>query len=340
MVSQSLFYIKNNKTEEITQLTDINISHQLRLFFNYEHNIKFEKVEWIDTIDINLMEELLYNKDAVEVLKSGIILKDFNDAEGVKDLLNKNKKLTHLIYDTFKEINPYQTYERIIFYINDNFNFNNAKYFVELLKETGIKGYGLTSIMGLIKEYNYDTNTFLEYITRGFLRQGIVIVDGFISSYFKDYLQMEKEMYGKVKNKYPKYLKTEHDMIVRKYNCWKKYRNDLAIFDNNKEIKKWEYSNNTYSIIAPTCSADVLDEAIQQNNCVASYIDRIAKGETNILFMRYTNNSEESLVTIEVNKEDEVCQVKAYNNTDTTKEQDSFIKTWAEKNKLKITYKK
>ena len=54
--------------------------------------------------------------------------------------------------------------------------------------------------------------------------------------------------------------------------------------------------------------------------------------------MRLTSSPEDSLVTIEVNKNNEVCQVYAYNNTLTSKEENKFIEQWAKDKGLTITY--
>ena len=145
-------------------------------------------------------------------------------------------------------------------------------------------------------------------------------------------------MYGKAKVKYPKYLKSQHDIEVVKYNLWTRYNQDMLIFDNYKLISNLEYSDKEYSIIIPKCSADVLDEAIQQSNCVASYVERISKGDTHVLFMRYKNTPDDSLVTIEVDKSNNVCQCKQGFNKETTKEQDKFISKWAKEKGLNITY--
>ena len=40
-----------------------------------------------------------------------------------------------------------------------------------------------------------------------------------------------------LKNKYPKALKTEHDIVARKYDYWFQYKDDLTCFDNNEKTK-------------------------------------------------------------------------------------------------------
>lgn len=339
LVSQGLFYIKNNKTSEITKLNKLNVSRNIGSFVkDLSIPFEFQKAKWIKGLqDKEEMIEIVKNPDRVFIIQNNLESPNISKSDYTISLIKKNKKLFNLIYSTF---NSFYGDSKVssIYFVCDRFNYNNAEVFVKLLKQTNMNGYYLDSIVKFIETYNCDTNTFLEYITTGFLRQGITSIDGYIFNTYQDYLNMEKEMYGKIKNKYPKALKTEHDIVARKHRYWSQYKDDLTCFDNNEKTKGWEYKNKKYCIVAPQCSADVLDEAIQQNNCVASYISRIAKGETNILFMRLTSSPEDSLVTIEVNKNNEVCQVYAYNNTLTSKEENKFIEQWAKDKGLTITY--
>ena len=339
LVSQELFYIKDNKTSEITKLNEHNASRNISSFIrDLNEPIVFQKVKWMKKLwDKEGMVEVIKNPNRVFIIQNNLESPNISKDSYTIDLIKKNKKLFNLIFSTFNSFSKNPMVDSI-YYVCDKFNYNNAELFVKLLKQTNMNGYYLDSIVKFIETYNCDINTFLEYITIGFLRQGITSIDNSAFYTYQDYLKMKKEMYGKIKNKYPKALKTEHDIVARKYDYWFQYKDDLTCFDNNEKTKSWEYKNKKYCIVAPQCSADVLDEAIQQNNCVASYISRIAKGETHILFMRLTSSPEDSLVTIEVNKNNEVCQVYAYNNTLTSKEENKFIEQWAKDKGLTITY--
>lgn len=71
-----------------------------------------------------------------------------------------------------------------------------------------------------------------------------------------------------------------------------------------------------------------------QNNCVASYIDRVIDGECHILFLRKKNKPNESLVTIEVVNNHIVQAKRKFNEPVTDKEQgviNAFNKKFANK---------
>ena len=161
----------------------------------------------------------------------------------------------------------------------------------------------------------------------------------FNTSDYLDYLKMQKEMYGKVKEKYPQYWLSEKQMLINKYNQWNELKRKIGFELNQSEIKMFEYENENYKIIVPLMSSDIIDEANQQHHCVASYIDKISRGETHIVFVRKPDKPEESVLTVEINVDNEVCQVRGFMNRDYTLEEYKFIKEWADKTGLKLTIK-
>ena len=74
----------------------------------------------------------------------------------------------------------------------------------------------------------------------------------------------------------------------------------------------------------------MIDESKQQNNCVRTYAERIANKECDIYFMRLTSNVNQSLVTVEVQK-NKIVQKKTKNNNKTTLEQNKFLDLWEKK---------
>lgn len=76
----------------------------------------------------------------------------------------------------------------------------------------------------------------------------------------------------------------------------------------------------------------IKDEAVQQNNCVASYIDKVLDGKCHILFLRKKDSLDKSLVTIEVNAyTNTIVQAKGKFNRDTTEEENKVIEAWNKK---------
>lgn len=67
-----------------------------------------------------------------------------------------------------------------------------------------------------------------------------------------------------------------------------------------------------------------------QNNCVASYIDKVIDGQCHILFLRKKNKPDESLVTIEV-RNNHIVQARRRFNDDVTVEDQKAIDAFNKK---------
>ena len=137
----------------------------------------------------------------------------------------------------------------------------------------------------------------------------------------KDYARMARAMSHKFE-KYPKNFLTVHKITSRNYNRLKEKYDEIAFknrFDNRLEKKI-----DDYVFIYPKATAEIKDEAVQQGNCVASYISGVIDGKCDILFMRKVDEPEQSLVTIEVRK-NKVVQAKGKFNRDVTQREAEII---------------
>ena len=91
--------------------------------------------------------------------------------------------------------------------------------------------------------------------------------------------------------------------------------------------KQFEASMLDYLFISPKNKQDFLDEAEMQQNCLASYVKKVANGECLIMFMRNKATPEESLVTIELRK-GKLGQRYQARNESVTSEQATVINKW------------
>ena len=90
------------------------------------------------------------------------------------------------------------------------------------------------------------------------------------------------------------------------------------------------FENKKYIIIPAKSISALIDESKQQNNCVRTYAERIAKNECDIYFMRFISSQDKSLVTVEV-RNNKIVQKRTKNNEKTSKEQDKFLNLWERK---------
>ena len=162
--------------------------------------------------------------------------------------------------------------------------------------------------------------------------QGIEELNTDILTIYDDYLNMQRAIYGKIRYKYPDSLKLEHDKLVMKFNLHKQYYQDKIIKFNQDRIKELEYKTKKYSIILPKTSQDIIDEGVNLHHCVGSYVEKVKDGKTHILFMRKTDDIDESLITIEFN-DNSILMVRGIQNRYENEEEKKYIqKSAIEKN--------
>ena len=172
----------------------------------------------------------------------------------------------------------------------------------------------------LINNHNYKPTSLLQYIDNLMTFEAL---DNFSSvvSELLDYCNMMIKISPKYE-KYPKNFLTTHKIATRNYNRLKQQFDEE---DFQKAIDlKLEHTYDNYKIIYPKTTQDIKDEAVQQNHCVASYIQNVIDGKSHILFLRDKENIERSLVTLEI-KNYKVVQARGKFNREVTKEEQFVI---------------
>jgi hypothetical protein len=175
----------------------------------------------------------------------------------------------------------------------------------------------------LTKQMGYSAKALLRYIDRLATFEAIDDVE-FIMRELLDYSRMMQENGNKF-DKYPKYFLTTLKIATRNYNRLKKNFSE-ELFKSRID-KSLEMSYKDYRFIYPCCIDDIKDEAAQQNNCVASYIDRVLDGKCHILFLRNKDSIDKSLVTLEV-RHNEIVQAKRKFNYAVSAEEQEAIDEW------------
>lgn len=180
----------------------------------------------------------------------------------------------------------------------------------------------VSAFNSLISDYGYTAKALLKYIDYCNTYEALPVRD--LLSELYDYASMMKEISNKF-DKYPRHFLTTHKIACRNYNRLKQEFEENKFKDRiNKDMEK---TFGEYTFIYPKCIQDIRDEAVSQNNCVASYIQRVIDGNCHILFLRRKDNLDKSLVTIEV-KNNEIVQAKRKFNDPVTEEEQDVINKW------------
>ncbi len=140
----------------------------------------------------------------------------------------------------------------------------------------------------------------------------------------EDYAEMMRQISPRF-DKYPRNFLTAHKISVRNYNRLKKEFEEKRFAERRDE--SLECKIGEYRFIYPQTTQDIKDEAVQQHNCVASYIDRVIDGNCHILFMRKAKHPDESVVTVEV-RDNKIVQALQKFNTPLTTEQKNVVEIW------------
>ena len=179
--------------------------------------------------------------------------------------------------------------------------------------------YSYQRFYDLINNYNYNVTSLIKYMDNLITFEAVNKTD--VCRELYDYARMMSEISPKF-DKYPKNFLTTHRIANRNYQRLREYFEESKFTRCIDLSMEWKYDK--FKFIYPKTVQDIKDEAVQQNNCVASYIERVIKGECHIMFLRSTNDVDHSLVTVEV-VNNTVVQAKGKFNKDITAEESAVI---------------
>ena len=147
--------------------------------------------------------------------------------------------------------------------------------------------------------------------------------------YYSDYIKMMEKIETPVNHQtvFPQDLKKAHDDVTARYNAIKhelkntKYRKYLVLY------KKMELKKGDYAIVVPSELQEIQKEGKILSHCVSTYIERVANGETVILFVRKVEDLEKPFFTLEY-RDGVIRQCRGYENTDMPPEVKAFTDNW------------
>ena len=172
--------------------------------------------------------------------------------------------------------------------------------------------------LSLTKTYKYNWLRLVHYIDDLLTYEGLNNLSELLRE-LEDYNRMLSTISQHKYEKYPKYFLSMHSIVSRNYNRLNKQFKATEFAQRIN--KKMEYTYKDYIFIYPNTPDDIKDEAVQQTNCVASYIDKVIAGECDIIFLRNKHTPEKSLVTIEVRNNQVVQALRAFNKSISSSEQ-------------------
>lgn len=151
---------------------------------------------------------------------------------------------------------------------------------------------------------------------------------------YRDYLDMcAKEHYdlGNSFVLFPKDLQAAHDKLVRRV----KERADAKIRREFRDtyrriMAQLDFEMDGMKIVYPATPSEIVAEGHALHHCVGSYVERVAKQQCVILFLRKCEEEAKPFYTVEVCHK-KVVQVRGMQNEDATPEVKKFISKWEKK---------
>lgn len=302
---RDILWLKNVDLEAISEHTDYieNLVDRLRVYPVIENLVKQGKHQ--------IADELLNNYDweCRKLLK----VCDINNCSPLKFL-----RVDRTTFAALGDISP----KEFILYANicdvDVFRRANAielgkvsETFGLALRNTGIKPAKLIG--------------YLEKQTKLSDRKGNELLTTYV-----DYQSMvgDLKMQRTESVDFPKDLQKEHDRLM-------KLKTDKIYTKQNPKLKKrgellhtLDWSDGTFLIRAFDDASDFLTESAVLGHCVKTYIDRCAKGETNIYGIRQVNRPDVPFYTLTLSNTCKVTQNLGKHNCIPTDEVKRFVEKW------------
>ena len=278
------------------------------------------------------------------------------------DMLFQMPELKLLNSRFAKILNSENSYERL-----DNYSLgdlvailkstDNSEFFLsiynliekhKLLPQDEIFLYTLKNIKKVrtcVDKYNCDLSSLLNYMIfriEDMENYGYNSWEDYI-----DYLDMQTKIVTLAKElnpnliisskveKYPKYLKTNHDIVVKIYNNYKReYPEDVFKAMVNYELEEYNLPNKLV-VVMPKCSNDVKEEGVVNNHCSGSYIDSIINGDRQVAFLRTAENIDIPLITLDI-KDGMIQQYEGKNRRAPNDKEWEAIEKYAKIKKLRL----
>ena len=136
-------------------------------------------------------------------------------------------------------------------------------------------------------------------------------------------------------------IKRMHDDAAMAYNVQKDKIENKKFCSHIPKWKEWEWNSDdeNFVVACPLLPKDLATEGIELHHCVKSYIQRVAEGITNIMFIRKRDEKNVPFFTVEITNDGSIQQVHGFANRNASTEPGltEFVKKWAKERKLKLT---
>ena len=347
---------RNRNISEVERCLKLNSNKEILYFIVHILRPKYYTSEYYTSekySKLNMAFEKFCNNydnyEYIQILANGGVT-FFNESYWKFDNLNKEGRSISEICRISKldfKIAKLLKVRKIYSFINckgigDIISFDKFKKYMELgyfgdnNTSYEIKVY-LKEIKEVCESFGYDMDRLMKYLNEDIYKnQGIRSCrDGLVL--LKDSLVMAKKMGISLKEKYPKSLKLQHDLLAMNYEC---YKDEYQRQGFKKVVEDKEYvllnrnkEKENFYIRSPRDLDDLYNYAESLGNCLKSYVDEVIEGRSKIYFMETEKNDKKPYIAIEV-KQNNIRQAYRKSNKLISKKEHEFLVKWAKDNEI------
>ena len=316
--------------------------------------LEFPKLEWICKMGLNNLAANIVNKYGFYYLPADVIDYKANTIYEILGLTKVNTKILQEIDGNADELDLLREAQKL----NIQMSAEEVKEYYEvfgcdikLLRKKGNK----VSFHKFFKYIDKEIEMYMDGKSKDKLkREKLIELKRNMARDWLDYLDWCRELKYNLDNMFiymPNNFKQVHDRVAKEYKdlkdrkaaAEKKRRDKLVakkmqkikkdmeeIFSKNAGVDALNIKGNGLILIVPANSAAIKEEGEALHHCVGTYIERVAKGETAIFFIRRESEPDKPYYTLEW-RDNKVTQCRGMNNCSVTDKVKAFVKTFEEK---------
>ena len=145
-------------------------------------------------------------------------------------------------------------------------------------------------------------------------RKGQLKKLGTYIDYILDCVRLEMNLKSK-SVLHPKDIDKAHAHTIEQVKYMETVEHDEALRMRGRILaKKYSFMAMGLMIVIPQSSKDFINEGKAMHNCVGGYVDRVASGKTNVVFVRDESKPDESYITMEISNTGYIIQARTQYN--------------------------
>lgn len=316
--------------------------------------IEFPKFEWICKMGLNNLAANIVNKYSFYYISTDVIDYKANTIYEILGLTKVNTKILQEIDGNTDELDLLREAQKL----NIQMSAEQVKEYyevfgcnIQLLREKRNK----ISFHKFFKYFDKEIEKYMDGKSKDKLkRKELIELKRNMARDWLDYLDWCRELKYNLDNMFiymPNNFKQVHDRVAKEYKdlkdrkaaAEKKRRDKLVakkmqkikkgmeeIFSKNVGVDALNIKGNGLILIVPANSAAIKEEGEALHHCVGTYIERVAKGETAIFFIRREGEPDKPYYTLEW-RDNKVIQCRGMNNCSVTDKVKAFVQAFEEK---------